>query len=172
MKNGFLDAIYDGLEATVDTLVDAVRGHTTWEALGRADDREDRALLRAGYRPDSVTERREHLDAEAREAHLYDLCLNGLREGLGWRRDDIESVLGTYDGDIHDLYYEGSRPEDFGYESVPDYDVIAGPGALSFAPQDSSGALSLTPEDPVSACSLIEPEPIMNAPGLGDALEH
>ena len=174
MKNGFLDAIYDGLEATVDTLVDAVRGHTSWEALGRADDREDRALLRAGYDPDFVTERRECFYAQEREAHLYELRFNNLRELGGWRRDDLESVLERYDEiDVHDLYHDGARPEDFGYESVPTLDDCTDDrGALSLLPHDHPGALSLIAEDPQGACSLTEPDLNPGAPDLGDVLER
>ena len=173
VRNGFLDAIYDGLEATVDTLVDAVRGHKSWEALGRAEDREDRALLRAGYDPDFVIERREYLDADAQKAHVYDVCFGTLREPGGWRRADLESVLERYDNlCIVDLYNEGARPEDYGYESLPTEDFTDGRGALSLAPEDSSGALSLSPEDPNGACSLTEPEPTSDAPELGDALER
>ena len=159
MKNGFLGAIYDGLEATVDTVVDAVRGHTTWEALERAEDREDRALLRAGYDPDFVAARREHLLAESREAHIYDLHVDHLRD-IGWRRADLESVLERYDEiDVHDLYHDDALPEDFGFERIPDVFT------------DHRGALSLAPEGHQhGACSLAEPT--VDAPDLGDALER
>ena len=159
MKNGFLGAIYDGLEATVDTLAEAVRGYPSSEAALRADAREDRSLIRAGHDPSDVAERRERLDAEMWEAVWSDLCFSSLREPGGWRRGDLESLLERYDDlDVRDLYHDGARPEDFGYESIPDYDVVAGRGALSLPPECSSGTLSLAPEDPHGACSLTEPD--------------
>ena len=171
MKNGFLGAIYDGFEATVDTLVDTVRGRATWEALDRVDEREDRAVLCAGYHPDFVTEPRQYWHEQERAAHRHGLSFEKLREIGGWRRDDLESVLERYDEiDVHDLYHDGARPEDFGYESVPAFDdFLDSRGAPSFVLPCSSEALSLTPHVPDGACSLAEPEPTSDAPDLGDA---
>ena len=123
VKNGFLGAIYDGLEATVDTLAEAVRGYPSSEAALRADAREDRGLIRSGRDPDEVAERRDRLDGELWASAWYDITFTRLRES-GWRSADIELAVDRDGFDIDE--FAAGRPEDFGFESVPPGDDFTG----------------------------------------------
>ena len=168
MKNGFLGAIYDSLEATVDTLVEAVRGYPSSEAALRADAREDRALIRTGHDPDDIAERRDRLESELWDSAGYDLTFTRLRES-GWRSADIELAIDRDGFDINEL--TAGRPEDFGFESTPSVDGLNEEReAPSSLPRRPSGAFSLTSGDPHDVCSLTEPTPC--ARDLGYALER
>ena len=91
--SGFWEAVYDAVEATVDGAQDWFRGHTTYEAAARSDDREDRALIRAGHDPHAVASRREALDAEESAWIHYDFDVGQLKDGFGWRRDESNRSL-------------------------------------------------------------------------------
>ena len=81
--NGFLNAIYDGLEACTDQVTSAIRGYETYEEADRADNREDRALVRAGHAPDWVADRREAIYCgRDGSGEQYDLDVSALKEGL------------------------------------------------------------------------------------------
>ena len=155
--NDFWDALYDAFEAGVDETRDWLRGHTTYEAMGRADDREDRAMLRAGHDPDVVAERREAIYAQARADHAYEIDVGDLKHGLGWYRDEIETVLNEHDElTTQDLITQGARPTDFGF--VRGQLLEASRGSLSLMPDDASSALSFPPGETDAAPSLADRE--------------
>ena len=161
--NGLLNAIYDGLAASADQVTSAIRGYQTDEEARRADNREDRALVRAGHAPDWVADRREALDAEEWERQQYDLDVSALKEGSSWSKSDIEAVLNQHsDLTPSDIAQHGLQPEDFGLK--PGRERC--PGALSFAAVDATGALSLPIDDVAHERSPAEPELKRNEPDL------